>query len=172
MVIAGGAKDGAAVLERGGAPLPVAIVSHDTRLEPDKARWTDWLHVGNLLQYLDENAMITTTRTYSSTNVTAVGPAPAAPTPSGNADLLADIFDASAKALAEHAIDAGWPAVEVAFPAGDKDDTPIEVAWPVCKVGILPSGVARPKTLIDWDLRTPSEWTAESLIVALEQGAN
>ena len=58
----------------------------------------------------------------------------------------------------------------VGHPAQDEDDTPIEVAWPSSKVGILPTGVDRPGTLLDWDLRTPDAWTVQELLIALAQG--
>ena len=114
--------------------------------------------------------MITTTRTYSHTESASTGPVPSTQFSSSDEDLLADVFDAAAIVLAEHAIDAGWSDFEVAFPAGDADDTPIEVAWPASKVGILPSNVARPTTLLEWDLRSPAGWTQESLVETLEQG--
>lgn len=163
-------QHGGSILERGRAQILTAIVSHDTSIEPDKARWTDWLHLGNILQFLDENAVITTTRTYSHTESASTGPVPSTQFSSSDEDLLADVFDAAAIVLAEHAIDAGWSDFEVAFPAGDADDTPIEVAWPASKVGILPSNVARPTTLLEWDLRSPAGWTQESLVETLEQG--
>jgi hypothetical protein len=58
-------QPGATVLERNGGPLPTAVLSLDTAAAPDKARWTDWLHVSNLLQHLGDQAVITTTRTYT-----------------------------------------------------------------------------------------------------------
>jgi hypothetical protein len=55
----------------------------------------------------------------------------------------------------------------IGMEAGDDINTPIEVAWTAARVGILPTGVERPSTLSDWDLREPSEWTTEELLDAL-----
>lgn len=160
----------ASVLERNGQPLPTAIVSMDTAAPPDKGCWTDWLHIGNLVQYLGEHAVLTTTRTY--TGDTATPPAvgiPAAMSPVG--DLLADVFDRAAVPLSEVAVEAGWDRLVVGYSSGDPDDTPVEIAWPARRVGILPSSGRRPSTLTDWDLRTPQEWTADELLAALAGGA-
>jgi ATP-dependent helicase YprA (DUF1998 family) len=160
----------ATVLGRNGSPLPTAVLSHDTAAPPDKARWTDWLHVGNLLQHLGAHAVIVTTRTYTP----EAGPPPAA-TPAtmtpGTQELLADVFDGAALPLAQAAINEGLVQLVVGYPAGDPDDTPIEVAWPAQRVGILPTGGRRPSTLTDWDLRTPDQWTVPELLAALEEGS-
>ena len=161
----------ATVLERNGSPLPTAVLSHDTGAPPDKARWTDWLHVGNLLQHLGDHAVIVTTRTFTP----ETGPRPSAPptaTSSGTRKLLADVFDPAALPLAEAAISAGWDQLVVGFASGDADDTPIEVAWPTQRVGILPTDGSRPSTLTDWDLRTPDQWTVAKLLTALNGGSS
>ena len=56
--------------------------------------------------------------------------------------------------------------VEVGMGAGDADDTPIEVAWPAGRVGILAAGVRRP-AVSDWDLRPPTEWSVDELLKRL-----
>ena len=87
-------------------------------------------------------------------------------------ELLGDILDPGALPLGQAAFDAGWRDLVVGYPSGDEHDTPVEIAWPVAKVGVLPSGVERPSTLSDWDLRTPEKWTVETLLHALIDGAN
>ena len=152
------------------AGLQGVALTLDTTGAPDKDLWTDWLHMANLLQHIGPNAELSTTRTYT--------PQPPPPTepelePPGMAPgLLADVFDPAVIPLAEAAITQGWNEFVVGYPAQDPDDTPIEVAWPDCKVGILPSGTAQPATLDDWDLRAPEEWTAQELLDALAQGAS
>lgn len=149
--------------------FPTAVLSHDTGASPDKARWTDWLHAGNLLQHLGDHAVIATTRTFTPETGAPPAARPVATTP-GTSELLTDVFDPAVLPLAEAAISAGWDQLVVAFPAGDPDDTPIEVAWPAQRVGILPTGGSRPSTLADWVLRTPDQWTVPGLLAALTEG--
>lgn len=159
----------ATILERDGA-LPRVVLTLDTSSEPDKGRWTDWLHMANLLQHLGRNAVLSTTRSY-------VPEAMAVPTIESALDaevmaldLLDEVFDQAVIPLAEAAMEEGWTELVVGHSAQDEDDTPIEVAWPSSKVGILPAGVDRPGTLLDWDLRTPDAWTVQELLIALAQG--
>ena len=81
------------------------------------------------------------------------------------------MFDLAAVPLAEVAVEAGWDQLVAGYSSGDPDDTPVEVAWPARRVGILPSGGRRPSTLTDWDLRTPDKWTPAELLAALAAGA-
>ena len=103
-----------------------------------------------------------------------IAPPIAEPTPKpADTDLLTDVFDQAAIPLAEAAVAAGWSELVVGDSAQqDQDDTPIEVAWPSHKTGILPSGVSRPSSLVDWDLRTPDAWTVQELLDALEHTAS
>jgi hypothetical protein len=162
-------QEGVTVLEREGDPLPTTVLSYDTSIETDRNRWSDWLHLANILQHLGEHAIITTTSTYSaepsipSSAVEAVAESMAF-------ELLADVVDSEVLELAGAAVSAGWRDLVVGFGAGDDIDTPIEVAWPAAGVGILPTGVARPSTLANWDLREPSAWTNEELLEALRLG--
>ena len=157
------------ILEQDGDPTSTVILSLDTNEEPDKARWSDWLHLSNLLQHIGQRAELTTTRSY-----VAVTPEEA-PTTGGTLvgeeldELLADVFDPAAVPLAQAAVDAGWTDIEVGYASGDADDTPIEVVWPEAKVGILPTGGSRPENLDDWDLRIPELWTEETLIAAISE---
>ena len=165
-----GGQPATTILEQDAAVTRV-VLTLDTATEPDKGRWTEWLHMANVLQHLGDDAVISTTRSYA--------PAPQAspiaePTPKlAETDLLADMFDRAAISLAEAAVAAGWSELVVGDSAQqDHDDTPIEVAWPSCKIGILPSGSTRPSSLDDWDLRTPDAWTVQELLDALEHRAN
>ena len=153
-------------LERGGDLIPMAVLAYDTSIESERNRWSDWLHLGNLIQYLGDRATITTTSTYD--------PEPSSWTETSKveevaatSELLEDVVDPVAKILAAAAVEAGWGDLTVGMEAGDDINTPIEVGWTAARVGILPSGVARPTTLRDWDLREPSEWTTEELLGAL-----
>ena len=83
--------------------------------------------------------------------------------------LLDDVLDPAVIPLAQAAIDAGWTDLEVGRSAGDAQDTPIEVAWPALRVGVLPSGVEAPTGIGDWDLRPPTGWTAQELTTVLEE---
>jgi hypothetical protein len=162
----------AAVLEHDGSPLPTAVLSFDTRVEGDRARWHDWLLLANILQHLGDNAIVTTTRAYTPGDLGG-GVATTASSPAAIADeLLGEILDPAALPLGQAAFDAGWRDLVVGYPSGDEHDTPVEIAWPAARVGILPSGVERPSTLLDWDLRVPEEWTVETLLSALNGGAN
>lgn len=160
---------GVTVLQQGGDPLPTVVVSYDSHAEPDKGRWSDWLHLGNLIQYLDANAILSTTRTYAPDGMGsgAIAADPVAGYQTGG--VLDDVLDRAALPLAQAALDAGWTRLVVGYSSGDADDTPIEVAWPVARVGILPTGGARPSNLPDWELRHPDAWTPEGLLIALEE---
>ena len=165
-----GGQPAATVLERH-ATLPGVVLTLDTASEPDKGRWTEWLHMANVLQHLGQNAVLATTRTYVPEETTLQFGQPAIEPEAIESDLLADVFDRAAIPLADAAITNGWTELVVGYPAQDLDDTPIEVAWPDCKVGILASGIPRPSTLADWDLRTPDDWTVQGLLDALAEGA-
>ena len=164
-------QEAAAVLEHDGSPLPTAVLSFDTRVEGDRARWHDWLHLANILQHLGDNAIVTTTRTYAPGDLGGGVAATASPAAVAG-ELLGDILDPAALPLGQAAFDAGWRDLVVGYPSGDEHDTPVEIVWPAARVGILPSGVERPSTLSDWDLRAPEEWTVETLLRALAGRAN
>ena len=59
-----GGQTAATALEREGDPIPTAVLAYDTSIETERNRWSDWLHLGNLIQYLGEHAVITTTSAY------------------------------------------------------------------------------------------------------------
>lgn len=158
---------GCVVFVQNGQPEPQVVLTSDTAADPDRNIWGDWLHLGNLFQHLSSRALITTTRTFVPSEATQMAPSEEV-TSAAPDELLADVFDRDALPLARAALEAGFSDVEVGIGAGDVDDTPIEVAWPQAKVGILPAGGQRPAGLDDWELRFPHEWTPESLIGALE----
>jgi hypothetical protein len=145
---------------------PRSVVSLDTDVPPSHNLWADWLHLGNLLQHLGDRAVIATTRSYAPD---AVSPETvAAPAAGDGGDLLGEVLDPAAIPLARAAIEAGRAGLEVGFGLGDPDDTPIEIAWPAAKVGILPTGGSDPGEYDGWMLRFPSGWTESELLQALE----
>jgi hypothetical protein len=154
-----------AIAERG-VSTPRSVVSLDTDVPPSHNLWADWLHLGNLLQHLGDRAVIATTRSYAPD---AVSPETvAAPAAGDGGDLLGEVLDPAAIPLARAAIEAGRAGLEVGFGLGDPDDTPIEIAWPAAKVGILPTGGSDPGEYDGWMLRFPSGWTESELLQALE----
>jgi len=159
------------LLDRNGSPTPSVVISLDTKEETDLQRWRDWLHLGNLLQHLGESAVITTTRAYITQPAGQVAPSSEVVAADEIDELLVEILDQAAVPLTRAAAIAGWANFEIGYSSGDQDDTPVEVAWPTEKVGIVPSGGKRPGNLEDWDLRLPDAWTAETLIAALDRGA-
>ena len=167
----GGGQPAATILERH-VNLPRVVLTLDTASEPDKGYWTDWLHMANVVQHLGQNAVLSTTRTYTPEAATQPIAESASEAEATTSDLLADVFDQAALPLAQAAVAEGWSQLVVDYPAQDHDDTPIEVAWPNSKVGILPSGITRPSTLPDWDLRTPDAWSVQELLDALAQRAD
>jgi ATP-dependent helicase YprA (DUF1998 family) len=165
----GGGQRVAAVLDRAVGSEPTVVVSYDTTIQPDQPRWSDWLQLGNLVQYVGDHAVITTTRSFVPVTTGSV-------TPVGSADSAAldarldDIFDDAARDLARHAIDLGYDHFVVGMSAGDADDTPLEVAWQVEGVAVLAVGAVRPSTLGDWDIRPADQWSPDALIDALRGG--
>ena len=153
-------------IERDGGPIPTAVLAYDSSVETDRNRWSDWLHLGNLIQYLGDHAIITTTSAYDAEPATSSHLADVGLVAS-TSELLEEIVDGEARDLAAAAVEAGWRDLVVGLEAGDDLNTPIEVAWTAARVGIMPSGVERPSTLTDWELREPSAWTKEELLGAL-----
>ena len=147
----------------------VAVASYDTRRPPNRSRWADWLHATNLLQYLGEDAVITTTRTHQPGDGPSVAPPAASGTdvaalPEGALD---DVFDDTARDLAQLAAERGWLDFHVGTSLDGTDDTPIEVLWPAKKVGIVADGSPVPE-IDGWTLRSAGAWTPEALLETLE----
>jgi ATP-dependent helicase YprA (DUF1998 family) len=149
-----------------GHDRPSVVLSYDTTIDTDQLRWAEWLHLSNLLQFLGDRAIITTSTTFDSTGEFMEGPGPKA---ASLVDIADEIYDTRALELTRAAVAAGFDQFEVGFPSGDVDDTPIEVVWPEAKVGILPAGVARPSTLEEWELRASDHWTLEDLLATLRR---
>ena len=161
--------DAATVFDRSsGASLVGAVVSLDTELPADKARWADWHHLANILQYLDAAGVITTTRTYISEPFELT--VPVTPTPTNTAVDLDDIFDPVALTLTQAAVDNGFTEIVIGDSAGDPDDTPIEAHWPAAKIGIVAEGVSAPDLGDGWDIRPSDKWTLAELLDALNTG--
>lgn len=161
-------QPGATLIERDNPRVQV-IASYDTSSDqpPDQRRWSDWLHLGNLLQHLDSDAVITTSATHhpsSGRPATPPGPQQRMTTDESAFD---DIFDAHAADLARAAAEAGHTRFTVGEGAGDTNDTPIEVQWRQQRVGIVAEG-STPPPLDGWDLRSSDAWTIESLLHALQ----
>ena len=161
------------ILEHGGDPMPTVVLAYDTTIETDRPRWQDWLHLGNLFQHLGTRAVITTNGVIAtdglvdSTAYAAQLPTTTVELPSA---LLDEVVDPGARTLGLAAVAAGCTELEVGFDSGDAEETIVEIAWPASKVGILPTGGARPTALDGWDVREPSAWTAEDLLAAIEAG--
>jgi hypothetical protein len=164
-------------------PTVTAVASLLSEDAPDKGRWEDWSHLGNLLQFLGDAAVLCTTRTWTPEEAVATPPTPvpgevAAPigrtAPGGletpDLSVLGDCYDDEARALAEGILAAGHTRVIVGYEPGDAAGTLLEIAWPAERVGILPTGAAKTE-LPGWSVGTPDQWDPASLLAALTEGA-
>jgi hypothetical protein len=148
-----------------------AVVSLDTGVDAiDRSAWADWLHLGNLVAGLQDQAVITTTRTGR-----AEAPEPPIPDP-GYAEpaddtierLLEDSFDEGARDLAAAAAALGHTDLVVGFETEWPDGTLFEIAWPAAMVAVLPAGSKEPSESFGWMVRSSDAWTEDELIAALE----
>ena len=162
-------QSGSTLVERDGDLLPRVVLSYDTFNEANNLRWQDWLHVANILQYLGDHVIITTTNGYTPDDIHTIIEYPEV-VDSQIDEVLLNVIDTHVRALATVAVERGWTNLEVGFSSEDTEDTPIEVAWPESKVGILASSGTRPKNLNHWDIRKPSDWNSDDLLAALEKG--
>ena len=158
------------VLDRStGRNVITAVLSLDTAADADRQRWADWHHLGNVAQFLDDRAVITTTRTHVPGGLAAV---------SVEQDVnelnvdLSDIFDPIALALAEAAVAAGYSDVVVGESAGDADDTPIEAQWLAARVAVVAEKVEPPDLGDGWRVRAAEDWTIDELLAALQEGTS
>jgi hypothetical protein len=149
-----------------------AIVSLDTDEEIEHLKWSDCLHLGNLVAGLGDKAVITTTRTFVPAAAATGGPAAPAPATDSVDALLEDCFDDDARALAATVAQAGNTDLVVGFETDWPDGTVIEVAWPARKIGILPGGAETPADANGWIVRRSTDWTAEELSAALASGTS
>lgn len=156
----------ATLLERDSRRV-MAVASLDTGAEIDPVHWRNWLHLGNLLQYLDADAIITTVATHQPVASRALAPLPPTRAVADNESRFDNIYGAEVVELARCAADAGFTDFLVGEGAGDADDTPVEVSWPHHRVGVLGAGVPAPN-VAGWDLRPADLWTADNLLAALQ----
>jgi hypothetical protein len=156
----------ATLLERDSGRV-MAVASLDTGAEIDPVRWRNWLHLGNLLQYLDADAILTTVATHQPVASRSLAPLPPTRAVADDESRFDDIFGAEVVDLARCAADAGFTDFLVGEGAGDADDTPVEVSWPHHRIGILGEGVPVP-VVAGWDLRPADLWTADNLLAALQ----
>ena len=56
---------------------------------------------------------------------------------------------------------AGWEA---------PDGTPLDAAWPDLRVAVIPNGSPAP-ALAGWAIRSAKDWTANDLLLALEEAS-
>ena len=149
-----------------------AVVSLDTSGEVTQDQWSDWLHLGNLLAGLGDDAVITTTVSYNPIAATEPAPVPpAATTDSDVESLLADSYDEAARKLGEAGAAAGFMNLVVGFETDWPDGTLVEIAWPALKVGVLPSRADVPADRDGWTLFVAGAATDAELLAALESGA-
>jgi hypothetical protein len=149
-----------------------AVVSLDTSGEVTQDAWSDWLHLGNLLAGLGEEAVITTTRSYRRGAV----PEPATEPPVATTDsdveaLLTDSYDEAARKLGAAGAAAGFTSLVVGLETDWPDGTLLEIAWPASKVGILPSHAKIPADRDGWTLLVAGAATDVELLAALESKA-
>ena len=148
-----------------------AVITLDTRSDVEQDRWADWLHLGNVVAGLTDNAIITTTRIYAEDeSISPIAAAGAAAPDESIAALLEDCFDDVAKDLAAAVARLGHTNLIVGFEPGWPDGTVIEVAWPDRKVGILAAGSESPTDSHAWSLHRSTDWTVEALTSALDNG--
>jgi len=149
-----------------------SVVSYDSASAPEKNRWSDWLHLGNLLQYIGDDAVITTTRNHipgfiAGPEVSIESGSESETEVAASRPSLEDTFDRGSKDLANAMFDAGFGDFEVGVSAEDSDDTPIEILWRSAKVGIVVPGGNVPSMGDGWQIRPSDEWSNESLLAAL-----
>lgn len=162
-----------------GVKLPNS--SQDVVQEEHPARWTQFLHLTNALQFLNHDGDVGTATT---SNLAPSGPsaAPAtspAPEPAGPVTLdpkvLDDILDEPTRQLVADASTAGVDLTGIAVGDEFGDGHLIEVAFEAAHVGILGSDIDGPQlntaikwaTKAGWDLRRVEDWTVEDLTAAL-----
>jgi len=139
-------------------------------------RWRDWLHWGNVLQFLDADGcqtLITTTSIERDIAVDLYAVEPTEPTIAVSDTALPDNIEAEI-GLADQSIHELLRAVSAnpqarSFVVGEETDDGgvIEVAWPDSKVAVLINGQIAPD---GWTARTAAEWNAPTLLAAIRKG--
>ncbi|MCP9491611.1 MAG: DEAD/DEAH box helicase [Solirubrobacteraceae bacterium MAG38_C4-C5] len=149
-----------------------AAVDHTEHRE----RWRDWLHWGNVLQFLDADgcqALITTTSVESEVEVDLHAVPAATPAPADGDGLLPADVEAEI-GLADPAVHellrtlAARPDCR-GFVVGEETEegAVVEVAWPQTRVAILVDGQVAPG---GWTARHVAAWDAPALLDAVTNG--
>ena len=144
--------------------------------EPDhRDRWRDWLHWGNLLQFLDGDgcqALVTVAGEEAGMAGDLAPTGGPAPTGADAGALLAreiedelEMIDEAARGLVRQALLLGAPA----FVAGHEldDGTVLEAAWPKAKIAVVLDGEVVPD---EWTAKLPEAWDAAQLAHAAKGG--
>ncbi len=139
-------------------------------------RWRDWLHWGNVLQFLDADGcqtLITTTSIERDVAVDLYAVASTEPIIAVSETALPDNIEAEI-GLADPSIHELLRTVAAdprarGFVVGDETDDGglIEAAWPDSKVAVLINGQVAPD---GWTARTAAEWDAPTLLEAVSKG--
>jgi len=152
-------------------------------------RWREWLQWANVIQFLGARheqraAWIAGVSDPDMAEIddlwimpaAAVSGAPTAQAPAAETtveitdDMIEEldlVLDRAARALAKTALHRGAPP----FIAGyELDGTPIEVAWPEQRIGVLASGdgASTADDTTGWRLETADRWTTDQLLEALK----
>lgn len=143
--------------------------------EQHRRRWTAWLHLGNTLQFLDNEGNTHTIATSSATPSAPTTTARTATAPADDEGTLAalskEIVAADVLDLVVAAIRAGAPAPTPGWePDPNPDGHLVEAAWPDQRIGVLDPdpdfpqpGIAAWADANGWDVRHPADWTADEL---------
>ena len=147
---------------------PKDLTSPDHRL-----RWIAWLHLGNTLQFLDNEGSSHTISTSSAPNVGPSSTQTGSTTGTvGTVDLAKTIVAEDVLAIATAAVAGGAPSPSGGWePDPNPDGHLVEAAWPKQRIGILDPdpnypqpGIAKWAEDNDWELRMPEAWTAQEII--------
>jgi ATP-dependent helicase YprA (DUF1998 family) len=148
---------------------------HDT---DHRDRWRDWLHWGNVLQFLAGNgcqALVTTTSVEDELEVDLEATGSTGPDLAPADAALPDSIEAEI-ALADPSVQPLLRAVAGdsrarGFVVGDEteDGGLLEVSWPGARVAVLIDGQIAPD---DWTARRLDAWDAPALIKAVTEGRN
>lgn len=142
----------------------------ESMYEPDhRDRWRDWLHWGNLLQFLEGDGCQALVTVAAEEEAMADDLSPiSGPTPIAGEALAAklapaledelEMVDDAARDLVRQALLLGAPA----FVAGHEldDGTVLEAAWPKAKVAVVLDGEVVPD---EWTAKPPEAWDAARL---------
>jgi hypothetical protein len=165
-----------------------------------RRRWGDWLRWANVLQFLDgpgSDVVIAATSAAADTDLSALWlldgaiDAPDVLEPAGDATVATSPMLGSINESAQRPISATM-AEELDFVSSDvrgvvaevlgrgapdfvagweaPDGTPLDAAWPDLRVAVIPNGSTAP-ALAGWAIRSAKDWTANDLLLALEEAS-